>query len=201
MAVVSLLFGSGCAKDKDLASGAFFTPVYAPLPPTFLNGPIGAVLAKAPAFHAHVEENQAGLRVAGEVFGRDGKLVFAPEPDPRTARKAPEEIFIFIWHVEENRGFLLNEALQGYAPVSFGSTITNMPLVGDLKIERSRSLGDFPVSFSQGSGAGATVVKLSRIKLKAPPADLFSPPKGFTRYESPEVMAREVALRRRNLRF
>jgi len=200
-AVGFLILAGGCAKDKDLALLEPFAPVYAPLPPAVLTGAIGGVLAKSPPFSAHVEEDQGGLRIVGEVFGREGKLVFAPEPDPKAARKAPEELFTFIWHVEENRGYLLNESLQGYAPVSFGSGATNAFSTGELAVERARGLKGFPVSFTQGVGPKATVVKLSRIKLRAAPADLFAPPKGFTQYESPEIMAREVALRRRNLKF
>ncbi len=195
------LLACGCAKNKDMELPELFTPVYAPLPPVCLTGPIGEVLAAAPPFSAHVEEMQGGLRVAGELFGLDGKLVFAPEPDARTVKETPEEIFTFIWIVKEKRGYLLNEALQGYAPVSFGIGTTNQTTTSDLVTERSKSLGDFPVSFASGTGAGAVTVKLSKVRLKAAAADLFVPPKSFTMYKSPEIMAREVALRRRNLKF
>ncbi len=214
-----LMLTGGCAKDKDLAMPELFTPVYAPLPPAFLTGPIGILLAGTQPFTAHIEESQADLRVSGEVFGKDGILVFAPDPDLATAKKAPEELFTFIWNVQAHSGYVLNDALQGYAPVTFGgnpatttgqssptiqianATNSATALSSAVVVEKSRSLNDFPVAFSVGSGPGATHVRLSRVRLTSPGADLFAPPKDFTPYDSPEVMAREVALRRRNLKF
>jgi hypothetical protein len=191
----------GCARDRDLELLQPFQPVYAPLPPEFLTGPIGRHLARQPAFAARVEaigEPTApphGMK--GQLYGADHILVFAPDPDPETHKDAPEEIFTFIWNTSAGSGYVLSEALQGYAPVTFSSlAATNSGSGGNLQVLHTEKPGDFPVQLATTN----ITVKLSRVRLGQPAADLMSPPPGFTRYSSAELMAQEIALRRHNLK-
>jgi hypothetical protein len=135
--------------------------------------------------------------MTGQLYGADHVLVFAPDPDPEAHKDAPEELFTFIWNTSAGSGYVLNEALQGYAPVTFSSLAdTNSVPDGGLQILRTEKPGDFPVQLATTN----ITVKLSRVRLGKPAADLMSPPQGFTRYSSAELMAQEIALRRHNLK-
>ena len=191
----------GCARDRDRELLQPFQPVYAPLPPEFLTGPIGRHLARQPAFAARVEAagepTAASRAMTGQLFAADRILVFAPDPDPETHKDAPEEIFTFIWNTSAGSGYVLSESLQGYAPVTFSSLAdTNQASDSGLKILRVDKPGDFPVQLATTN----ITVKLSRLRLGQPAADLMSPPPCFTRYASAELMAQEIALRRHNLK-
>ncbi len=190
----------GCARDRDLALIEQFKPVYAPLPPEFLTGPIGRLLARQAGFSARVEAvgepTTTSRAMTGQLFGANQTLVFAPDPDPEIHKAAPEEIFTFIWNTATGSGFVLNEALQGYAPVTFSSLADTNASGSEagLRITRADMQGNFPSLIETTN----ITLKLSRLRRAAPAPDLLSPPKSFTRYTSPEIMAQELAMRRHN---
>ncbi len=194
---------AGCATDKESLLKDTFQPAYAPLPPGFLTGAIGRFLSQQTAFSARVEaagESSApDGRVTGQLFGVNGALVFAADPDPETHKERPEEIFTFIWNPANGTGYVLNDALQGYAPVTYSSLVSSNTVTApatDLKIIRAAGPSNFPVEVS----ISGLTVKLSKVRMRAPAADLLEPPKGFTKYSSPELMAQELAMRRFNLK-
>ena len=102
-----------------------------PLPPVFLNGPMALLLTNSEGFRAHVVLDAGGGprapgSAAGELIGRSGKLFFAPAVVKVTKKQLPPEDSAFIWDVAARRGWLLNEPLQGYAPLSSSREFTNV---------------------------------------------------------------------------
>jgi len=52
----------------------------------------------------------------------------------------------------------------------------------------------------KAAGSPPLSLSLSKIKLKAPPEEIFGAPEGFAKYPSAEVLADELAARQHNLR-
>jgi hypothetical protein len=172
---------------------------------------------------------QATPTTAGEIMVRGSKLLFAPEPR-KVAKKQPRpEDSAFVWDVNDNRGFVLNEPLQAYAPISSNRQFTNVTagaalnnaspekiaghpcqatevtvtasdgLATVFRVWRATDLKGLPLRIQLPSGGVPLTLTLSKVRLGDIPSDLFLPPNGFTRYESPEAMMTEMALRRVNL--
>ena len=164
---------------------------------------------------------------SGELLGRGGKLLFAPGPG-KLNKKYSRGGFSFIWDVPAGHGTVLSEALQAYAPVSVSASPTNLishPAGGaspslngqageegeaivDLangsratfRLVRAADLKGFPLHLSSVSNIPPFTLSFSKIRLASPPAELFVPPNGFTKYESPEAMMTELLMRQHNLK-
>ncbi len=67
-------------------------------------------------------------------------------------------------------------------------------------IFRALDLNRFPIRISSLSNAAPFSLTFSKIRTEPPPADLFTPPTDFTKYNSPEVMVTELIMRQHNLR-
>jgi hypothetical protein len=160
---------------------------------------------------------------------RGSKLLFAPEPTIVAKRQPRAEDTAFIWDVNENRGYMLNEPLQAYAPISSSRQFTNVTTGAALnnvspekvaghpcqatevtvtasdgvatvfRVWRAADLKELPLRIQCPSGGVPLSLTLSKVSLGAVPNDLFLPPNGFTKYESAEAMMTEMALRRVNL--
>jgi hypothetical protein len=226
---------AGCAhSSKNGIRAGGFEPIPAPLPPLFLNGPMALLLTNAGGFCAHaVLESgtapQAAKMAAGELMVQGGKMLFAPEPGPKSKKRPRVEDSAFIWDVNENRGFVLNDPLQGYAPISSSRQFTNVMAgaapnnsaperiaghscqptemtvtAGDgtrtvFQVWRATDLKGLPLRIYCPSNGAPTTLTLSKVRLEAVPNDLFLPPSGFAKYDSSEAMMTELALRKANL--
>jgi len=168
--------------------------------------------------------------VAGELMGRAGKLLFAPAPGGSVDKHFHAEDFSYIWDVSENRGFLLSGPLQGYAPISSNARFTNVVTGASEKnlppekfaghpcqqadvtvvsgdgvatvwhVWRATDLKGMPLRITGAPNGIPLTLSLSKIRLQAPPNDLFSPPDGFTKHASAEGMVNELAAREHNLK-
>ena len=164
---------------------------------------------------------------SGDLLGRAGKLLFAPDPG-KLDKKYSRGGFSFIWDVATGHGTVLSEALQAYAPVSVSVSPTNLITrpagaasagaagqAGEaeeaivessdgsratFQILRSNDLKRFPTYINCVSNVPPFTLSFSKIRLAPPPADLFAPPNGFTKYESAEAMITELVMRQHNLR-
>ena len=146
------------------------------------------------------------------------------------AKRARTEDFAFIWDVAANRGYLLNDPLQGYAPISYGRRFTNLAISAALnkaatenvaghpcqqtevtvaaddgsasvfRVWRATDLKGLPVRISGASDGTPVTLTLSKARLEAVPNDLFQPPNGFTKYDSAEVLINELGSRQHNLK-
>jgi hypothetical protein len=226
---------SGCASSstKSIRAGAFQV-MPTPAIPLFLNGPMALLLTNADGFRARVVFESAApsgitQTTAGELMVRGSKLLFAPEPTTVAKKQSRQEDTAFIWDVNENRGYMLNDPLQAYAPISSSRQFTNVSVGAGLnntspekvaghlspatevtvtasdgvatifRVWRATDLKGLPFRIQCPSGGVPLTLTLSKVNLGAVPNDLFLPPNGFTKYESPEAMMTEMALRRVNL--
>jgi hypothetical protein len=230
-----LLLVGGCAHSpEDELHGGSFTKVFTPQPPTFLSGAMSVLLTNSTGFTARVAaENEplGGTEPArsGQLLCRGSKLFFAPDPDKQAEKQFGAGGFSFVWDAAENHGFVLSEALQGYAPVAPNVHPTNLVVgnvpstpaatvaghacqVADATVQmsdgstsifrlfRAGDLNGFPVRVIAGTSPVPLTLTFSKIKLQPPPADLFVVPEGFVKYDNPEVLADEIAIRRHHLK-
>jgi hypothetical protein len=134
-----LVFAPGCGHKSDVM--VLVPPPEIPpgqrgaIPPAFLSGPAGAVLAGGGVFVGHMTiESQVApsagrpRRVVGDLLARDGLFLFAPEVRGRRSR------INYIWDAGKQSGFGISEALEGYGPCSTSIHFTNLT-------ELSRDMG------------------------------------------------------------
>ena len=204
---------------------------------SFFNGEVNALFTNAQGFKAHLAvEPIAGSftnetsRASGELWGRDGKLLFIPALSSRRHKYAGTAGTTFLWDNGSRSGYAINDLLQGFAPLPrhAGSTnrapeseitlmgtenvgseacqkirVTNLP--GDnntnsLIAWRALSLNGFPIQIQTGLDLNASLVRFSKVRFETPPADLFSLPEGLTRYDSVDAMLYELARREGEVR-
>jgi hypothetical protein len=186
-------------------------------------------------FRAHValesppSANRSAM-IVGELMGRGGKLLFAPQPGAAQDKYSRVEDFSYLWNVPENRGFLLSGPLQGYAPISSNTRFTNI-VVGrgansaapekvsgylcqptDVRVMsddgeatvfhvwRAKELREMPVRITGTAGGAPFTLTLSKVRIETPPTDLFLPPSDFTKYASAETMMSELVTRQQNVK-
>jgi len=166
--------------------------------------------------------------LVGELIGQGDSLLFAPEPGTSKNKYSRAEDFSYIWNVNENRGFLLNGPLQGYAPISSTTRFTSVVL-GDsgvspervsgyvcqkaeakvvssdgpetvVQVWRAAVLKGMPVRIACSVRGEPRVLTLSKVRLERPPNDLFLPPGEFTKYASAEAMMHELMARQQNVK-
>ena len=218
----------GCSSSRKRGAGLIPPPV-----PEFLRGPMGILLTNTPGASAFVRleaetANSAGEPYVGELLIRGSQLLFAPEFNSKATKRFRACGFNFVWDVAEQRGFLLSEALQGYAPISSEVAATNLisgparptserldghdceqveftvnskgaaPAI--FRVWRARDLQGFPMRILRVGDTRPLTLSCSRVRLEAPAAKLFQPPGDFTRYDSSEAIMAELALRQENLR-
>lgn len=204
--------------------------IYAPQVPLFMSGAPSWLLTNSQSFTAHVSAEGLSIPadqvISGELFVRGSRLLFAPKPTKEESKDGPEPGFSFIWDVAEKKGFLLSEALQGWAPLTQRAQTTNsvrqpqgppQKLGGHpaqqeyvvfetsdgaragYQVWRATDLGGFPVQITSLTSSPPIRITFSKIKAATLPADLFAPPESFARYSSPEALVDEMAARYHNL--
>jgi hypothetical protein len=224
------LLAAGCAHSRsaDERSGGYYLPEV----PFFLSGPMGVLLTNAGAFSAQLTATSGSSLPAtevlsGQLFNRENLLLFAP--DVKALDKRLRGIGLsYIWDVKENRGYVLVEAMQGYAPIGFSVHYTNVqfaPALGRterilghpcsptearvassegatavFQLAQATDLKQLPLRITGGPKAVAQSLSLSRVRPEAPPLDLFRPPESFTRYDNPDLLMSELTLRQHNLK-
>lgn len=214
----AVVFAAGCGGRH---TQGLSEEVIAPKPPGFLTGPASALLTNAMTFSARVTvETPAGSNqvqtITGQLLGEGSRLVFEPVRGDRT----------YIWDVNEHSGYVLSEALQGYAPFALPVQITNMATMAEVagpasdrvnghpghevevdiamddgtsarfSVWRASDLDGYPVRIKTLDATKPFVVNLTDIKETRLTSNLFLPPDGFTKYNSPDSMAGELMVRK-----
>lgn len=208
--------------------------VFAPQPPAFVAGPMATAFTNRAGFSARVVASGVFAdrtgQLTGQLLGRGHWLRLALDPRPTADEKDRRDDpgFSFLWDVSLNQGYLLCEALQGYAPLSPTTRYSDLQetpeggppqvvggwraspatvtaaIAGGAKarfeVWRVPELEGFPVRINALEGLDNTDLNLSKIRLQPPPADVFTIPAGFTRYNSAEALVDEIAIRRRALK-
>jgi len=225
------LLVAGCSHSRK-AEDSGFARLFAPQPPAFLTGPACVLLTNNGGFSARVTVETEDLvdrqnGASGQLFCRGSKLFYAPEPKGADGKPAREGGFGFVWDGESSSGYVLSEALQGYAPFTSAQRVTNLLVqpkglpdksvsqgadssevtvqMSDgrnpkFQVWRAMGLNGLPLRISTLTNAVAFPIRLSNVRPGPAPADLFVPPNGFTKYSSPEALVDELAARKLNLR-
>ncbi len=228
--VAVLLFASACAHSR---RGEIPAAALVPQTPRFLTSPMAVLLTNSSGFSAHVTVDSrtvssAAGAVHGDLLGRGSQLLFQPASVASGKKAERASGSAFIWDVAQARGLLLNEALQGYAPIASASRPTNLlvraastnsnaegidghPCIrqdivvtssdgttNEFQVWRGTDLNGFPLRIT-ATQEGITL-NLAAVRLEAPPANLFQPPDGFAKYDSPDAMSSELLARQADYR-
>jgi hypothetical protein len=222
--VLSALFFAGCATHRR-PEFEFSDEAQATKLPDFLVGPASALLTNVDSFSARLTVDQpansnnvnAG---SGQLLVFGSHLLFAPKTGDRA----------FIWDARERTGFILSDALQGYAPISSPVRITNIMITAQMagsaetqvngypgheaevsvasddgstamfSIWRATDLGGFPVRIKTMNTVPPFTLNLSGVRSENLSPKLFLPPDGFTKYASADAMAGELYARKSKLK-
>jgi hypothetical protein len=225
LALFALVF-AGCAGNPDRQFSKDLTSITPIEPPTFLNPDVAGLFGQA-NFSARVEVQKgvAGTHVplAGQLFGRDGSLFFTAD-EPRAKHGISTGVSA-LWDGATQTAYLLNDPLQGYAPIRNASTngpleivpageedignehcrkiIMNRRVANDLLpvlvVWRGVAQHDFPLKIEMTNTPGAVTLTFTRVRFEAPPADTFALPNGFKKYDSTDAMLSELVRRRTGL--
>ena len=224
-------FGGGVARRlrQRKKTGGRLGPPGDEAPPAFLVGPASIALTNFDGFSAKVVSTTSAAAEAraysGEVIARQGRLIFQPFSTAKIKKgKIVRGGMFFIWDAARQRGYVLSEALQGYAPIAPPSQITivtpeNMaqppaePVNGhpchrsgkrlvlrdgstaELTEWRADDLKGFPVRVRVESGGQVVTADFSEVRLEVPGMELFAPPGGFTEYASGTALINELMIR------
>jgi len=230
MALAAAL-AAGCASEQ--RKEAAMAHMGDETPPDFLTGPASAVLAGFDGFSADVVATSpsfpGGPAAAGEVIGRQGRLIFQPLTTAKVKKgKIVRGGMFFIWDSAAQRGFVVSEALQGYAPLTASCQITNVAAESKEavseqvnghpchRLEKRVALSDgstarltewsaddlnrFPVRMRTERGGRQETVDFSEVRLDVPGPELFVPPGGFTQYATPAALISELIIRESSFR-
>ena len=225
---------AGCTHSRKHGGGAGAVgAVSVPRPPAFLDGPMALLLTNVDGFRAQVVleggvPSNGGERVVGELLGHSGKLVFAPGSTSAARKGSHAADSAFIWDVAGNHGYMLNDPLQAYAPVSANRQYTNIAVNAAMnhpapenvaghpcqptevtvaasdgsatvcRVWRATDLKGLPVRITCAPNGLPLTFTLSKARLETMPDDLFLPPKDFTKYDSAEALINELAARQQN---
>lgn len=222
---------AGCASEK--RQEAALAHMGDESPPDFLAGPASVCLTNFDGFSANVIATSpsapGGPTACGQLIERQGRLIFQPLTTARIKKgKIVRGGMFFIWDSVGRHGYVVSEALQGFAPISAPWQITivtpeNTEPVSEAanghpchRIERIVALRDgstakltewraddlkqFPVRVRTESGGRLTTVDFSDIRLDLPALELFAPPGGFTQYASGTALINELMIRESSLK-
>jgi hypothetical protein len=222
----------GCAHPHEQEAKHEFIGVFTPQLPPFVNGPMAVLLTNTTGFSARTTLKSEAFpgpehQKTGQLLCRGSKLLFAPDPDESARKQSRAGGFSFLWDTAESQGYLLSEALQGYAPIASKALVTNLVTgtiqatprkvagyqcepadarvqlsdgsTAILQLWRASDLKGLPVEIMSTGPAAPLTLTFSKIRLEPPPAEMFALPDGFTKYNSPETLADELALRQNNL--
>jgi hypothetical protein len=217
----AILF-AGCLGRKHVVSNYEFTrETKGASLPIFLAGPAAALLTNGNGFSARVTLEQTDpsnkvATVSGLLLVRGTRMMFAPKEGDNT----------FIWDVQERTGFILSEALQGYAPIASGIHITKDFIVSEkagptgeqvnghpgheaevavttddgatttFGVWRAADMNDFPIRIRSLKSPASFTLNLTGIRSEDLEPKLFLPPEGFTKYPTGDTMVGEYFARR-----
>jgi hypothetical protein len=195
----------------------------------FLSGPVASVLTNLGGFSAHltatITANGETRAKSGELLGREGRLLYQPALLIKGKRARAEGGLFFVVNENTHSGYLLSEALQGYAPIhvaadAAGPTVNSIPRDGQqedidghpshrcevtvpltnghsgrLTVWQADDLRHFPLRIDWVRDSDQMTLDFSNIRLEYPQQELFRPPDGFTAYADPVALMNELMIR------
>ena len=228
---LAAVFLAGCASEN--RQEAALARMGDESPPEFLVGPVAVALTNFDGFSANVvtttsasaASGASGARAdSGQLLARQGRFIFQPLTTANIKKgKIVRGGMFFIWDGAVQRGYVVSEALQGFAPISAAFRITivtpeskepvseeadghachrieELAVLNDgstakLTEWRADDLNRFPVRVRAESEGRRITVDFSDIRLDLPGMELFAPPGGFTQYASAAALINELMIR------
>ncbi len=217
------MLGAGCSSSNH--SNYKSSPLEESfiLPP-FLTGPVAGLLTNSNNFSARMVIDLPSFpaktrTLEGNLLGEGSQLLFAPKVGDRS----------FIWDATQNSGYILSEALQGFAPITSAARITNivenagpagpvLEAVNGLPCHRVevmvsssdgstasfalwRTIGanQIPVKIKSINGPTQMIITLYDFRRETLAQKLFLPPDGFTQFASANGMRDELQMRQKSV--
>lgn len=165
--------------------------------------------------------------VSGDLLERQGRLIFQPATRPVSKKNPLMGGMIFIWDEAAHSGYVLNDPLQAFARIVTGVQGTNLIWQTDgasqeeanghpcRRLEATVQCSDgstaqfivwqaedarhLPVRIRAVTGSRQFTLDLTNVRLDLPPPELFTPPDGFTRYDTSVALMDELILRQTEL--
>lgn len=195
-------------------------------------GPVANLLTNQSGFESECLITLAGgaesqPKLSGRIFGLGGKLRLEIVPGKAKAKSGGAGEFGVIWDAAASQGFLLSEAMQGYAAlqrsVQFTNLLTqttagqpdrleghlvdhvNVTAMGSdgqtiaLQLTRAQDLGNLPLEIRSADGLNPFTITLTNVRLILPAKALFLPPDDFTKYETETALVEELTARQQNV--
>jgi hypothetical protein len=184
---------------------------------TNLDGYSGTVTASMP------QPGGEQRPVSGDLLEREGRLIFQPFTGVKGKHARSEGGLFFIWHTDRETGFVLSDPLQAYAPVVSRVKVTNIvwntsgAIEGQAnghpcrRVEATVQSDDgssdryyvweaedakrVPVRIEAAGGTKGLSLNFTSVRMELPVPELFFPPDGFTKYESPTALMNELIVR------
>jgi len=218
----------GC-QHRDLNAGRE-AEITLPKLTALMTGPVANLFTNQSGFESECEITLAGTaesqrKISGRIFGLGGQLRLETVPGKAKSRVAGE--FGVIWDATANRGYVLSDALQGYAALKGSAQFTNLltqtkagqpdhleghpvdhaevtALGSDgqtlsLQLTRAQDLGNLPLEVRSADGANPFILTLTNVRLIQPANALFLPPDDFTKYENETALVEELTARQHNV--
>src|SRR5882672_2580327 len=122
---VSIMMMAGCAnRDMELARDRRSMDFERPQALGFFSAEVNALFADARGFKARVNiepvanaSKSESTQLGGALWGRDGKIIFIPDPTIRKHKYAGAAGTTFTWDNKSGEGYAVNELLEGIAPL------------------------------------------------------------------------------------
>jgi hypothetical protein len=232
---LGLVLLAGCAQPRPVDPGSIVDLIAAPEIPAFLGGPMAVLLTNTDGFQSQVvlelrtESNHVEL-ASGDLIGRGSRLLFIPEHAEEESRFFYSREMSFLWDVDQNKGYVLSDALQGFALMSSPAQFTNV-LVQAWKSQstlekvegysceqeddivsaadgsttvlhswNATKLNRFPLRIRSTNGTTSLTLKISDVELVKPPLEALILPEGFTKYDTVDDMMTELLKRHQDMR-
>ncbi len=218
-----ILLAVGCSGKRHSKSHANPVEETFTLPP-FLTGPVSPLLTNANDFSARMvvelpSFSAKAQTITGNLLSQGSHLLFAPSVGDRS----------FVWDMTQHSGFILSEALQGYAPIASFVQITNVvnkpgingPVLESVNgrpchrtevvvsssdgsaarflIWREVGANGFPVKIKSVEGVTQMTINFFDTRREILAQKLFLPPDGFTTYASAAGMRDELLMRQKSV--
>jgi len=216
------MLSAGCAGPRHSSSRSNPLEESFVLPP-FLTGPVAVLLTNAHDFSARMVVELPSFSskkrtITGNLLAQGNHLLFAPSAGDRS----------FVWDAAQNSGYILSEALQGFAPIIASVQITNvMENVGlagpvlesvngrpchrteavvsssdgskaKFRVWRAVDADGFPARIKSLDGITQLSMDFFDTRREVLAQKLFLPPDGFTKYASATTMRDELFMRQKS---
>lgn len=201
-------------------------------PPDFLSGPAAMLLTNLDGFSATVACSLPSPAdephpVSGDLLEREGRLIFQPSSRAKNKKALIQGGMIFIWNEATHSGYVLNDALQAYAPMSSSVQGTNVVWEAGAAVQeeanghpcrrlqavvecndgssarfmvwQAEDARRLPVRIRSLSGLREFTLDFSDIRLELPAPELFVPSDGYTKYETAVALMNELIIRQTEL--